>query len=67
LATKDTRFSVFAESELLTGTVPFQWQTPLLARSYCGRLTMEEACELKGNTQIEMWEKEERQERVCTD
>jgi hypothetical protein len=58
---------MFAESELTKTTVAFQWQTPLLAQSYCGRLTMEETCELKGNTQIDKWGKEERQERVCTE
>jgi hypothetical protein len=48
------RFSVFAGNELTNGTVEFEWKMPLLAPSYCDRLTMEEACQSKGNTQIEM-------------
>ena len=43
----------------------FQWKTPLLLPSYCDHLTMEEACVTKGNTQIEMREKGEREENVC--
>jgi hypothetical protein len=60
-------FPVFAASELRTGTMAFQWQTPFPARWYCGRLTLEEVCELKGNTRIEMWKKEESPQSVCTE
>jgi hypothetical protein len=56
---------VFVGSELTKGTVAFQYKAPLLAQSYRDHLTMKEACELKGNTQIEMWEKGERQGNVC--